>query len=131
MEEIKAALAQEVKNDTAKATIFDKILAKQIPSTAVYEDELCYAFRDINPQAPTHVLLIPKLRAGLTQIQKANMNHAALLGHMMVKAGEIGKKECGANGFRLVINDGNNGGQAVYHLHIHILGGRQLAWPPG
>jgi len=84
----------------------------------------------VAPQAPTHVLLIPKVRAGLTQIRRATDDHATLLGHMMVQAGSIGVREC-PDGFRLVINDGAQGAQSVYHLHIHILGGRQMTWPPG
>ena len=116
--------------DDAERTIFDKIIAKEIPSTPVHDDDQCYAFADINPQAPTHVLLIPKERAGLTQIRNATAVHAELLGHMMVTASAIGKKLC-PEGFRLVVNDGQHGAQSVYHLHIHILGGRQMAWPPG
>jgi histidine triad (HIT) family protein len=116
--------------DTAPPTIFDKIIAKQIPSTVVYEDDLCLVFKDISPQAPTHMLCIPKVRAGLTQISKATEAHASLLGHLMVQAGRIGAQHC-PKGFRLVINDGDNGAQTVYHLHIHILGGRQMSWPPG
>ena len=116
--------------DGAPPTIFDRILAKQIPSETVHEDDLCYAFNDISPQAPTHVLLIPKVRAGLTQIRHAAPAHTELLGHMMLTAGELGSKLC-PDGFRLVVNDGKEGAQSVYHLHIHILGGRQLSWPPG
>ena len=125
----KVAALQALSDDGA-ATIFDKILAKQIPSDVVYEDDLCYCFRDIAPQAPTHILCIPKVRAGLTQIRNASESHEALLGHLMVKASQIGGKEC-PQGFRLVVNDGEHGAQSVYHLHIHILGGRQLTWPPG
>ena len=116
--------------DVEPRTIFDQILAKEIPSETVHDDELCYAFKDIAPQAPVHVLLIPKERAGLTQIRNAKDDHASLLGHMMVVAGSLGNKLC-PDGFRLVINDGKQGAQSVYHLHIHILGGRQLGWPPG
>ena len=88
-----AAALSQLKNP-GDPTIFDKILAKEIPSSAVHEDDLCYAFRDIAPQAPTHVLVIPKIRAGLTQISKSGTEHAALLGHMMVTASAIGKAEC-------------------------------------
>ena len=131
MDEVLKALEATQAGDTGDPTIFDKILAKQIPSTPVHEDDLCYAFRDINPQAPTHVLLIPKIRAGLTQIRHANPEqHCILLGHMMCVAAKIGREEC-RGGFRLVVNDGKNGAQSVYHLHIHILGGRQMMWPPG
>mmetsp|Transcript_82026 Transcript_82026/g.235659 ORF Transcript_82026/g.235659 Transcript_82026/m.235659 type:complete len:140 (+) Transcript_82026:73-492(+) len=116
--------------DSAPATIFDKILAKQIPSNPAFEDELCYAFHDIAPQAPVHVLLIPKVRAGLSQLSNATDDHKALLGHLMLKAGELGRQLC-PEGFRLIVNDGADGAQSVYHLHIHILGGRQMKWPPG
>jgi diadenosine tetraphosphate (Ap4A) HIT family hydrolase len=124
------AAALQAMANPGEPTIFDKILAKQIPSTTVFEDDLCYAFRDINPQAPTHVLVIPKIRAGLTQISKSTPDHATLLGHLMVQASAIGRSEC-PEGFRLVVNDGAHGAQSVYHLHIHVLGGRQLTWPPG
>lgn len=131
-EEVAKAHAAALKRiaDDELRTIFDKILSKEILSDAVYEDELVYAFRDISPQAPIHVLLIPKVRAGLTQIRRATEQHAALLGHMMVVAGQLGDEHC-PDGFRLVINDGKQGAQSVYHLHVHLLGGRQLGWPPG
>ena len=88
-------------------TIFDKIIRKEIPSTCVYEDDKCFAFRDIAPVAPTHVLLIPKVHEGLTGICKAEEKHAALLGHLMVTAAKIAKQEkLDENGYRLVINDG-------------------------
>eukprot|EP00747_Dinoflagellata_sp_TGD_P164468 gnl/TRDRNA2_/TRDRNA2_184448_c0_seq1.p2 gnl/TRDRNA2_/TRDRNA2_184448_c0~~gnl/TRDRNA2_/TRDRNA2_184448_c0_seq1.p2 ORF type:complete len:133 (-),score=38.02 gnl/TRDRNA2_/TRDRNA2_184448_c0_seq1:108-506(-) len=126
----KAAEAAAAFRDDAPPTIFDKIIKKEIPSTVVYEDDLCLAFKDISPQAPTHMLLIPKVRAGLTGISKAAPDHKAVLGHMMVEAGRLGSKHC-PGGFRLVVNDGKDGCQSVYHLHIHILGGRQMSWPPG
>jgi len=124
-----AAALRRITDDEAP-TIFDKIIAKEIPSKVIHEDELCLAFADISPQAPTHMLLIPKVRAGLTQIRKATTEHATLLGHMMVVAGKLGNDAC-PDGFRLVVNDGAHGAQSVYHLHVHILGGRQLTWPPG
>eukprot|EP00736_Rhodelphis_marinus_P013123 Rmarinus@m.29865 len=111
-------------------TIFDKIIRKEIPATIVYEDDLCLAFKDINPQAPTHLLLIPKVRAGLTKLSCATEENKEVLGHMMVKAGEIAKM-VGLEDFRLVVNNGPQAGQEVYHLHLHILGGRQMTWPPG
>mmetsp|Transcript_52587 Transcript_52587/g.125580 ORF Transcript_52587/g.125580 Transcript_52587/m.125580 type:complete len:167 (-) Transcript_52587:75-575(-) len=116
--------------DSGAATIFDKIISKEIPASLVHEDELCLAFKDISPQAPTHILLIPKIRAGLTQISYSTPDHRMLLGHMMVEAGRIGRENC-PEGFRLVVNDGGDGGQTVFHLHIHILGGRAMRWPPG
>lgn len=125
-----AAAKTAAAHDTAPPTIFDRIINKQIPSTVVHDDELCLGFKDISPQAPTHMLLIPKLRAGLTQIRHATADNAPVLGHMMVVAGQLGQKYC-PNGFRLVINDGADGCQSVYHVHVHILGGRQMNWPPG
>ena len=125
-----AAAASLAASDNAPATIFDKILAKEIPATIVHEDELCLAFEDVAPQAPTHMLMIPKVRAGLTGISKATPDHGSVLGHMMVEAGKLGSQHC-PRGFRLVVNDGADGAQSVYHLHIHILGGRQMSWPPG
>ncbi|KAH8062111.1 hypothetical protein JL720_13316 [Aureococcus anophagefferens] len=98
----------------------------------VYEDDLCYAFRDINPVAPTHVLLIPKVRSGLTQLRHASPDQAALLGHLMSKVGAVAAAAgLGDAGYRLVVNDGADACQTVFHLHLHIIGGRELAWPPG
>eukprot|EP00242_Pyramimonas_sp_CCMP2087_P010365 CAMPEP_0198214000 /NCGR_PEP_ID=MMETSP1445-20131203/36183_1 /TAXON_ID=36898 /ORGANISM="Pyramimonas sp., Strain CCMP2087" /LENGTH=134 /DNA_ID=CAMNT_0043888927 /DNA_START=240 /DNA_END=644 /DNA_ORIENTATION=+ len=125
-----AAAAQGLP-DSGDPTIFDKIIKKEIPSDVVYEDEMCLAFRDVNPQAPVHILVIPKVRAGLTKLSKATTQHKALLGHLLYTAQEIAKNEKLDAGFRLVINDGPEGCQSVYHLHIHLLGGRQLKWPPG
>lgn len=111
-------------------TLFEKIVARQIPAQIVYEDDLVLAFRDINPQAPTHVLIVPK--KAIPCIAEAAADDHALLGHLLLKAAEvaakIGLKE---NGYRLVINNGRDGGESVPHLHCHILGGRPLAWPPG
>lgn len=111
-------------------TLFEKIADKEIPASIVYEDELCLAFRDISPAAPTHILLIP--RKPITGIEQAEANDAALLAHLMLKVGEIARSEgLVEQGFRTVINSGNDGGQTVPHLHLHIIGGRPLAWPPG
>lgn len=111
-------------------TLFEKIVARQIPAQIVYEDDLVLAFRDINPQAPTHVLIVPK--KAIPRIAEASAEDHALLGHLLLKAAEvaakIGLKE---NGYRLVINNGRDGGESVPHLHCHILGGRPLEWPPG
>lgn len=111
-------------------TVFDNILSGKWPSDKVYEDDQALAFRDISPQAPVHILVIPKVRDGLVQLSKARDDQKALLGHLMYVAQEVGKKEC-PKGFRIVINDGEEGAQSVYHLHLHVLGGRQLNWPPG
>ena len=117
--------------NSGEPTLFDKIVAKEIPADVIYEDNLCMAFRDIAPQAKTHFLVIPKIRAGLTQLSKANEDHKALLGHLLVTAQAVAKQEKLDAGFRVVINDGVEGCQSVYHLHIHVLGGQQLTWPPG
>lgn len=110
------------------STIFTKIINKEIPASIVYEDELCLAFKDLNPQAPIHVLLIPKKRISCTQkILKTDQN---LMGHLMIKIPEIAKI-LQLDSYRLVVNTGDQAGQTVFHLHIHILGGRKLHWPPG
>ncbi|XP_059062563.1 adenosine 5'-monophosphoramidase HINT1-like [Achroia grisella] len=111
-------------------TIFGKILRKEIPAKFVYEDDQCVAFRDVNPQAPTHILVIP--RKPIPQLSKAEDEDEQLLGHLLTTARKVAAQEgLDKTGFRLVINDGRNGAQTVYHLHIHIIGGRQLGWPPG
>lgn len=111
-------------------TVFDKLLSGEWPTDKVYEDEKAFAFRDVNPQAPVHILVIPKHRDGLVSLSKAREDQKELLGHLMYVAQEVGKQEC-PNGFRIVINDGEHGAQSVYHLHLHVLGGRQMRWPPG
>jgi diadenosine tetraphosphate (Ap4A) HIT family hydrolase len=117
--------------DSEERTIFDKIVSKDIPATIIYEDSLALAFRDINPQAKTHFLVIPKIRAGLTRLSKATEEHKMLLGHLMYTAQLVAKQEKLDAGFRVVVNDGVEGCQSVYHLHLHVLGGEQLTWPPG
>lgn len=115
---------------TGQPTIFDEVLSGESPVDVVHEDDLCLAFHEIDPQAPVHVLVIPKLRDGLTQLSKARDDQKLLLGHLMLVAGRLGSRLC-AEGFRVVVNDGENGSQAIYHLHVHVLGGRPLGWPPG
>ncbi|MFC2085191.1 histidine triad nucleotide-binding protein [Bacteroidota bacterium] len=112
-------------------TIFSKIIKKQIPAEIVYETEDILGFKDINPQAPIHILIIPKIE--ISTIKEINATeHAALLGKMFDAANDIAKEnDISEEGFRLVINCGNNGGQEVYHLHMHLLGGRKMKWPPG
>lgn len=122
--------AQPTHTDTAPPTVFDEVLRRESPVDIVHEDELCLAFHDIDPQAPVHVLVIPKKRDGLTQLSRARDDQKALLGHLMLVAGRLGASLC-AEGFRVVVNDGENGAQSIYHLHVHVLGGRSLAWPPG
>lgn len=116
--------------DALPPTIFDKILSGDIPANKIHDDELCIAFRDVNPQAPVHFLVIPKHRDGLTQLSKAREDQKALLGHLVYVAQKLGQEEC-PGGFRVVVNDGKDGAQSVYHLHVHVMGGRQMQWPPG
>lgn len=111
------------------STIFGKIIRREIPADVVYEDDLCLAFRDINPQAPVHVLLIPKKE--IDRVGNAKAEDQALLGHLMLTAGKIARQLGVGDAFRLVVNSGAEAGQTVFHLHMHILGGRALHWPPG
>ncbi|XP_033332066.1 histidine triad nucleotide binding protein 1 [Megalopta genalis] len=126
-------MATEVeKAQTATAgedTIFGKILRKEIPCKFIYEDDKCVAFHDINAQAPVHFLVIP--RKPIVQLSKAEEQDESLLGHLMLVARKVAKQEGLDNGFRLVVNDGKQGAQSVFHLHLHVLGGRQMQWPPG
>lgn len=110
-------------------TIFSKIIRREIPADIVYEDDLALAFRDVNPQAPVHILVIPK--KPISQLAESNADDGVLLGHLLLVAKQVAEKAGLNNGYRLVINNGADAGQTVYHLHLHILGGRQLAWPPG
>lgn len=110
--------------------LFCKIAQHQIPTKVVYEDENMLAFHDIAPQAPTHILIIPKLH--LATINDASTEHSQLLGSMLLRAQQLAKAEFGDDaGYRLVFNVNPEGGQAVYHIHLHLLGGRQMTWPPG
>lgn len=110
-------------------TIFSKIIRKEISADIVYEDDLAIAFRDINPQAPTHILLIPK--QPIPKLDEAKTEDQALLGHLLLCIPKIAQSVGLNQGYRVVINNGEEGGQTVYHLHLHILGGRQMTWPPG
>ena len=110
-------------------TLFEKIVAREIPAQIVYEDDSVLAFRDIQPQAPTHILIVPK--KPLPRIAEAQPDDEKMLGHLLLKAAEVAKKLNLQNGYRLVINNGVDGGETVPHLHCHILGGRHLTWPPG
>jgi histidine triad (HIT) family protein len=109
--------------------VFCKIAAGEIPSTAVYQDELAYAFGDISPKAPVHVLIIPREHIG--SLAEAGAEKRALLGHLMEVAGKIARQKGLAKGYRVVVNTGEDGGQTVEHLHLHLMGGRQMTWPPG
>ena len=110
-------------------TLFSKIINKEIPAQIVYEDGLCLAFRDINAQAPTHVLLIPKKE--IPRLVDATAEDQALLGHLMITAGKIARDLGVGDAFRLAVNNGADAGQSVFHLHLHILAGRPFKWPPG
>ena len=109
-------------------SLFTKIIKREIPADIIYEDDLCLAFRDINPQAPLHVLLIPK--HPIPKLSDSIQDNQQLLGHLMLTAPKIAKQE-GYDNFRLVVNNGEEAGQTVFHLHLHILAGRSLSWPPG
>ena len=110
------------------STIFQKIIDKEIPADIVYEDEEALAFRDIQPQAPTHVLVIP--RKPIANVAAMDAGDKELLGHLLWVASEVARRE-GLEDYRLVTNNGEGAGQSVFHLHVHLLGGRTLGWPPG
>ena len=110
--------------------VFARILRKEIPAQLVHEDELCIAFKDVAPQAPTHVLVIP--RESLTSLDDAGADDRVLLGHLLLVAAEVAREQgIAREGYRVVINTGRHGGQSVPHLHVHVLGGREHAWPAG
>ena len=111
-------------------TLFEKIIARDILADIVFEDDQCLAFRDISPQAPVHILIIPK--KAVARIAAAQADDQSLLGHLLLTAADIARCEnIAPSGYRLVINNGSHGGETVPHLHIHLLGGRPLVWPPG
>jgi histidine triad (HIT) family protein len=112
------------------STIFSKIIAREIPAQIVFEDDRCLAFRDIDPKAPTHILVIPKKE--IPRLALAQETDEALLGHLLFVAAQIAKTEgLHDSGFRIAINNGPDGGETVPHLHVHLLGGRPMEWPPG
>lgn len=110
-------------------TIFKRIIDKEIPAKILYEDDLCLAFADVNPQAPTHVLVIPKKE--VQSVAGLENDDESLAGHLLLVCRNLAKKLGLENGYRIVMNIGPDGGQSVDHLHLHLLGGRQLKWPPG
>ena len=110
-------------------TIFSKIIRKEIPADIVYEDDLALAFRDVQPQAPVHILIIPK--KPIESIDRATDSDAALLGHLLLTVKRVAAQEGLVKGYRVVINTGEDGGQTVFHLHLHLLGQRAMTWPPG
>lgn len=113
----------------AEKTLFEKIADREIPADLVFEDDLCIAFRDINPQAPTHILIVP--RKPIPTLDDLTEADKQLVGHLFLAAGKIAKQEGLTNGYRTVFNCGEEAGQTVFHIHLHLLGGRSLAWPPG
>lgn len=110
-------------------TLFTKIIKREIPADIVYEDDLCLAFRDINPQAPVHILIIPK--QPIPALTDATEDDRPLLGHLLLTANRIAGQEGISDAYRLNINNGAGAGQTVFHLHVHLLGGRSFTWPPG
>ena len=110
-------------------TIFDKIIAKEIPADIVYEDDHCLAFRDVAPQAPTHVLVIPK--KPIRSVDAIADEDAELMGKLWIVIRDVAQQEGLGDGYRVVVNCGGDGGQSVDHLHFHLLGGRSMTWPPG
>ena len=110
-------------------TIFSKIINREIPADIVFEDELCLAFNDVNPQAPTHILIIPK--KPISKIMDAADDDLNILGHLLLKARDIAKELNVDKAFRIIINNGEGAGQTVFHLHVHLLAGRPFKWPPG
>ena len=113
----------------AEKTIFKKIIDKEIPADLVHEDELCIAFRDVNPQAPVHLLLIPKKE--IPTVDDLAAEDAQLMGHLWLVVGQLAEKLQLGDGYRVVVNCGKHGGQEVPHLHFHLLAGRPMGWPPG
>ena len=110
-------------------TIFSKIIRREIPAEIVYEDDLVLAFKDIAPQAPVHILVIPK--KPIPRLSEATPEDHALMGHLLLKVKQVAAEAGLDNGYRVAINNGADGGQTVDHLHLHILGGRSMSWPPG
>ncbi|XP_051889034.1 uncharacterized HIT-like protein Synpcc7942_1390 isoform X2 [Pristis pectinata] len=130
-EVLKAKLAGDARKryGNQPPTLFSKIIDKSVSADIIYEDDQCLSFRDINPQGPVHFLVIPKVP--IPQISVVADDDKELLGHLLIVAKNLAKKEQLTDGYRVVINDGKNGAQSVYHLHIHVIGGRQMGWPPG
>ena len=116
-------------NSMSSDCLFCKIIAGSIPANRVYEDEFCIGFPDIDPKAPTHLLVVPKVH--IASLAKADGEHTLLLGRLIEAATEIARGQRLDQGYRIVINTGDDGGQTVHHLHLHLLGGRAMLWPPG
>jgi histidine triad (HIT) family protein len=129
MEQSMVCAEASMYTDHAMSCLFCKIIEGTIPSTPIYQDDLGYAFADINPKAPVHVLIVP--REHISSLDAAGEDKKDLLGHLFWAAAEIARKKGLTDGYRVVVNTGSDGGQTVDHLHLHLLGGRALAWPPG
>ncbi len=113
----------------AEKTIFARIIEREIPARIVYEDDRALAFHDVNPQAPVHVLIVPK--RAIDRIENMTADDEALVGHMVLVATKVARELDLRDGYRLVMNNGEHAGQSVFHIHLHLLGGRHLGWPPG
>ncbi|XP_053313964.1 adenosine 5'-monophosphoramidase HINT2 [Spea bombifrons] len=123
------AVARKGTKSSSTPTIFSRIIEKSLPADIIYEDDKCLAFRDVAPQAPVHFLVIPK--TPIPRISQVTAGDTELLGHLMLIASRMAQQEGLTDGYRIVINDGRQGAQSVYHLHLHVIGGRQMEWPPG
>jgi len=121
--------AKAAKPKAGKKSVFTKIMEKTIPAKLIHEDDQCVAFMDVDPQAPVHFLVVP--RKPIIGLSSAEDGDQQLLGHLLLVANKVAKQQTLENGYRIVINDGKDGAQSVFHLHIHVLGGRQMQWPPG
>lgn len=124
-----SSVAANLINKTMSDTIFGKIIRRQIPADIIYEDEQAIAIKDIHPQAPTHILVIPK--KPIRRLSEATESDRDLLGHLLLTVKQVAEQAGLKNGYRVVINNGADGGQTVNHIHLHILGDRQMKWPPG
>lgn len=113
----------------AESTIFERIINREIPARLEHEDDHCVAFHDVNPKAPVHILIVP--RKAIARVGEAEDGDRDVLGHLLLVARDLARKHNLAKGFRLVINNGPDGGESVPHLHVHLLAGRPLTWPPG
>ncbi|VEL28026.1 unnamed protein product [Protopolystoma xenopodis] len=116
-------------SDSSGDTIFGRIVRKEIPADIIYEDDTCLAFNDVNPQAPVHFLVIPK--KPISMLGTAQSDDIEILGRLLLVAKTLANERLAERGYRVVINNGKDGAQSVYHLHLHVLGGRQMRWPPG
>ena len=110
-------------------TLFEKIITREIPAEILYEDDICIAIKDVNPQAPTHLLIIPK--KPIAMLKDLNEDDTLLAGHLIITANKIAHQLALEDNYRIVINNGPNACQSVYHIHIHLLAGRGMSWPPG